>query len=331
MDRPDAEFLGRYKAYYEPDTAFAANARLLQCQWASEKGLRFAERSHEVNGARVVLPPLWNYIDTTHEPSVRAAFLSEQVYEVVQRALAENDKAKGKARKVIRKDRLLGNLLSSQPLAFNLFAELSLDLKRATQVFRQVLDERIDRVTSIQFEHSPGRGDERFTGDHSAMDVFVEYTAGGRRGSIGIEVKYAEHLKDRPASYKRRYTDVAAASGAFTPAALEKLEEMPKSIEQLWRDHLLCLSMVQAMPDTYDEGVFMFLYPHRNAECAVAVTRYGKLLADKSTFKPVHMEDVVKAIADNGAPEFAERFWRRYLAFDEVRDGTAGGEAGGAV
>jgi hypothetical protein len=318
MNRPSEELLDRYNANYKPDTAFAANARLLQCQWASKLGLRFAERSHEVKGARVVLPPLWNYIDTTHEASVRAAFLSEQVHEVVQRTLAENDKAKGKARKVIRKDRLLGNLLSSQPLAFNLFAELSLDLDRATRVFQQVLGKPIDRITSIQFEHSPGRGDVRFTGDHSAMDVFVEYSAGGKRGFVGIEVKYAEHLKDKPATPKDRYVEVALASGAFPPASLEKLKGMPKSIEQIWRDHLLCLSMVQAMPDTYDEGVFMFLYPSLNAECDVAVKRYEKLLGDKSTFKPVHMEDVVKAIAENGGAEFAEQFWKRYLAFDDI-------------
>jgi len=318
MKRPAKEVLEANRANYKTDTAFAANARLLQCKWASAKGLRFAERSHMVNGERVALPPLWNYVDITHEPSVRAVFLSDEVYDVVQRTLAENDKAKGKARKVIRKDRLLGNLLSSQPLAFNLIAELSEDLDRATRVFQQVLGKPVDRVTSITFEHSPGRGDVRFTGDHSAMDVFVEYTVGSKRGFIGIEVKYAEHLKDKPATYKERYTDVAVASGAFTPAALEKLKDMPKSIEQIWRDHLLCLSMVQDSEGTYDEGMFTFLYPSENPECAVAVLRYEKLLADKSSFKAVHMEDLVKAIADTGAAEFAEKFRQRYLAFEAL-------------
>lgn len=315
MKRPANSVLEANQANYKHDTAFSSNARLLQCQWAAGKGLRFAERSHMVQGERVALPPLGNLLDISHEPTVRASFLSEKVYDVVQRTLAENDEAKGKARKVIRKDRLLGNLLSSQPLAFNLFAELSLDLDLATRVFQEVLSKPIDRVTSIQFEHSPGRGDVRFTGDHSAMDVFVEYTVGGKRGFIGIEVKYAEHLKDQPATYKERYMDVAVASGAFTPAALEKLKGMPKSIEQIWRDHLLCLSMLQDSEEPYDEGLFMFLYPSQNPECSVAVVRYEKLLADKSTFKGVHMEDVVQAIADNGGADFAEKFRGRYLAF----------------
>ncbi|MBL7951116.1 MAG: hypothetical protein JNM62_05300 [Flavobacteriales bacterium] len=316
--RPSPELLERYKANYQSDTDFAATARLLQCKWACEHKLQFAERSHIVNGQQVMLPPLWNFIDTAHGPSANAVFLNDRVNEVVRKVLDLNAKAEGKQSKMIKVDRLLGNLLSSQPLAFNLFAELSLDLDRATKVFQQVLGKPIDRVTSIEFEHSPGRGDVRFTGDHSAMDVFVEYTVGKKHGFVGIEVKYAEHLKDAPATYKQRYAEVAVTSGAFTPAGLEELKSMPKSIEQIWRDHLLCLSMVQVMKDKYDECTFMFLYPRLNTECTQAVARYSNLLTDRTTFKPVHMEDLVQAIADNGAAAFATQFTKRYLAFDEL-------------
>lgn len=318
MKRPSPELLERYKANYTPDTAFAAAARLLQCKWASEHNLQFAARTHTVNGEQVALPPLWNFIDTAHAPSANAVFLNERVHQVVRAVLDSNAKAEGKQSKMIKVDRLLGNLLSSQPLAFNLFAELSLDLDRATEVFKAILGRPLDRVSSIEFEHSPGRGDVRFTGDHSAMDVFVEYTAGGKRGFVGIEVKYAENLRDTPATYKPRYTEVAVASGAFTPAGLDELKGMPKSIEQLWRDHLLCLSMMQVLKETYDEGFFMFLYPRQNDECAHAVERYSALLANDATFKPVHMEDLVQAIAKSGAPEFAEQFNKRYLAFDTL-------------
>lgn len=318
MDHPSKELRERFNAYYKADSAFAANARLHQCRWAKGNNLQFAKRSRKVEGQQVPLPALWNYIDIEHEPSAKAAFLNERVHRVVQTVLADNNKAKGKARKMIRVDRLLGNLLSSQPLAFNLFAELSLDLERATQVFRQLMGKPIDRVTSVQFEHSPGRGDVSFTGDHSAMDVFVEYESKGKRGFVGIEVKYAEHLKDDPATYKERYTEVASSSGAFTREGLQELTTMPRSMEQIWRDHLLCLSITQVMKETYDEGYFMFLYPRSNGECVKAVARYQKLLADSSSFMPVQMEDMVQAIAENGDPAFADQFSKRYLAFEEV-------------
>ena len=66
----------------------------------------------------------------------------------------------------------------------------------------------------MRFEHSPGRGDARYTGDRSAFDVFVEHsTPAGARGFIGIEVKYHEGLNDAGSSDKVRYDAMADAMG----------------------------------------------------------------------------------------------------------------------
>lgn len=55
----------------------------------------------------------------------------------------------------------------------------------------------VSAVTSILFEHSPGRGDPAYTGDGSAFDVFLEYcTRSGQTGFLGVEVKYHENAVD---------------------------------------------------------------------------------------------------------------------------------------
>jgi hypothetical protein len=93
-------------------------------------------------------------------------------------------------------------LLSSQPLAFNLFDELKRNGTLATKVFKELYPNlEIERIENIVFEHSPGRKDLKYTGDSSAFDVFIEYSTKSEKLSfLGIEVKYAEHLKDKPTS-----------------------------------------------------------------------------------------------------------------------------------
>ena len=51
--------------------------------------------------------------------------------------------------------RIYDNLLSSQPLCFNLFAELQQDLGLATLVLRDLLGEKVLEVTDLRFEYSP--------------------------------------------------------------------------------------------------------------------------------------------------------------------------------
>jgi hypothetical protein len=79
-------------------------------------------------------------------------------------------------------------------------------------VLRELFPSRIGEVTAVRFEHSPGRGDPRYTGDRSAFDVFVEHaTPSGARGFVGIEVKYHEGLTEAASSHKPRYDALADA------------------------------------------------------------------------------------------------------------------------
>ena len=99
----------------------------------------------------------------------------------------------------IEKDRLFNNLLSSQPMAFNLFCPLRQILKElpevATLVIKAALpDYPIHRVMNIDLEFIPGNYME-LTGDKSAMDAIIEFVdTDGRDGFIAIETKYSENL-----------------------------------------------------------------------------------------------------------------------------------------
>ena len=71
-------------------------------------------------------------------------------------------------------------------------------------------------MTGVRFEWSPGRGDQRYAGNRSAFEVFIEYVGGRGRSFLGIEVKYHEDL-----------TGTRVHSGARYPAIAHKHQVSP--------------------------------------------------------------------------------------------------------
>ena len=178
MERPPKETLERFHSYHKTDTDFAASARLLQSMWRERKKL----------------PPMTigSSIPTELAKQNRANFLTDNIGRLVAEEISN---ARGKGG-LISEPRIWDNLLSSQPLCFNLFGELHYDPELATLFFYTLFPEKVETVTKVRFEHSPGRGNKKYTGDNSAFDVFVDYVCGDKTGFIGIEVKYAESLKE---------------------------------------------------------------------------------------------------------------------------------------
>ena len=87
---------------------------------------------------------------------------------------------------LIKQDRLWGDLLSSQPLCFNLFGELAADLELATKAARAWWPGRVEQVTGVRFEWSPGRRDLRYLGNRTAFDAaFLHGTSAGGCSFIG--------------------------------------------------------------------------------------------------------------------------------------------------
>jgi hypothetical protein len=299
--RPNKEEREKYFVDYPQDTDFSAYARLLQSKWREKMGYPRPESK------------LGNYIETEFAKKSRANFLTEKIRELVTQEVANVKKNGG----LIGEPRIWNNLLSSQPLCFNLFGELSNDeFDLATKLFKKLFPDRIDEVTAIKFEYSPGRGNPKYIGDHSAFDVFIEYNHGRNKGFIGIEVKYAESLKEETKekankNFKEQYATLTNSCGLFKPNSVEFLRQPPLS--QIWRDHLLSVATKQ----DYDEGFFVFLYPSKNHFCQKGIERYKEYLAfeneSQNGFYPRFLEDFIGALTSISDDCWVEELKLRYL------------------
>jgi len=313
MKPSDAIALAKtYHAYERVDGSgdtFRRRARILQSMWREKQGYEAGEHQGRKLGSRLAVP--W-------AEKTLSNYLTETIRSVVRDEVLDAGKSQGK---LYAKPRIFDDLLSSQPLCFNLFGELQRDLELATAVLRDVTQGRVAEVTAIEFEHSPGRGDAEYIGDRSAFDGYVEFVPrGGGRGFIGIEVKYHEDLKGRPSGHKARYDEVADQMGCFRPDCRERLRLMP--LQQIWRDHLLA-GAVRRVKE-FDDGWFVFLYPEGNGHCAKAVEAYRACLTCSDTFADWTLESVLQAIGQHTAAEWVDLFADRYLAFGKIDEACRG-------
>jgi hypothetical protein len=305
MVRPSDDLLASHYVLVPSDNQFQRRARLLQALWREEMSLPIGQHRGRLLGSRLAMPAAKDELSN---------YLTGTIREVVRREVLDSARRKGK---LFGEPRIWNDLLSSQPLCFNLFGELAENTELASSVLRRMTCGRIDRVTRIAFEHSPGRGDPKYTGDRSAFDVFIEYaTSEGLRGFAGIEVKYHEGLGDEPAPHRARYDEIAAAMGCFDAAAFDRLRRKP--IQQVWRDHLLAGSLGLDRERGYADGFFAFLYPRENENCARAVEMYAACLTTETSFAPWTLEGLVAAIEAEGGGAWIRTFARRYLWFERV-------------
>jgi len=291
-------------AYVESDgPGFRRAARTLQSLWRDCSGLPIGEHRGRPLGSR--LP-----IDIAQRELVN--FLTPGIRRVVREELAAATDSQ-----LFAKPRIYNDLLSSQPLCFNLFGELKLDLPLATSVLAGFCPDLIAKVTDIRFEYSPGRSSDRFTGDRSAFDVFVEYDAVARgRGFLGIEVKYHENLQEPAAAHRPRYDEIAARMGCFNTDRLPNLRRAP--LQQFWRDHLLSGSMIDESELGYTAGKFVVLYPAANCYCRSAVQKYRECLSNLETFDAWTLEEFVGILALSTSDAWVEEFRKRYLDFNQL-------------
>lgn len=247
-----------------------------------------------------------------------ANYLTHTIRTVVRAELGDTSKEG----RLFAMPRIYNDLLSSQPLCFNLFGELQADLALATSFFQVLQPEVVREVTGIQFEYSPGRGDPRLTGDKSAFDVFVEYEdLYGGLSFFGIEVKYHENLLGAPAKHRKRYDEIAKMMGCFRVEALDQLRHAP--LQQIWRDHLLAGVVKETLG--YEHGLFVFLYPAGNTHCAAAITEYQNALMDTASFAAWTLEQMTAALRACTNASWVNAFHERYLDFKSVESAALKG------
>ena len=123
-------------------------------------------------------------------------------------------RVEGKRRnETIDEYRLFNNLLSSQPMAFNLFCPLIQTLQDGkeeltTKIVQSIFpDFNIDKVTKVKLEYLHTKI-ENYLNDRTAMDAIIRYTdTEGLSCFIAIETKYTDVLGTNSATHTDKQTD----------------------------------------------------------------------------------------------------------------------------
>ena len=199
------------------------------------------------------------------------------------------------------------------PMCFNLFGACWADHHRATTALTAIWPDLPGTVENVRFEWSPGRLDPRLLNNKSAFDVasILDHPDGGRC-VVGVETKYHEHANEetRPREDRLdRYLEVTEASGIFATGAVDEL--IGTDLQQIWLDHLLVPSMLQAPGEGWAWGRFVLVAPARNPSFSNAATRYLACLTDDTTFAVATIEDLLAAGVLSTARR--EAFSDRYL------------------
>ncbi|MGH9039923.1 MAG: PGN_0703 family putative restriction endonuclease [Acidimicrobiia bacterium] len=206
---------------------------------------------------------------------------------------------------LVKQDRLLHNLLSSQPMCFNLFAALD-DLQLLTAL-RQVFGLSPTAVKKPRFEWAPDPEEDFRSG--AAFDCFIAYDTANGPGFLGIETKYAENLsRQKPSTEPEKYVRRTERPGSgFKPGAAGRLAR--PITYQLWYNTILAQSLRRQ--GDWAEGIVAMVAgrddPH--AEGATQALR-AELEEPDSMVRHATIEAIVESV---GECAWADHFRRRYL------------------
>lgn len=172
------------------------------------------------------------------------------------------------------------NLLSSQPMAFNLFGPLHNDPELAATLLDPLLPGGV-AVASVDVEWAPPR--KSHLQDATSFDVAAHYTrADGQAAIAGIETKLTEPFSQKAYGlddhHTDRYRQVARQSDVWRDPDDPDLTD--KRWNQVWRNQLLVESMRQRQPELLGCEVVVH-HPH-DERCVNNVERYSELLNDAS-------------------------------------------------
>ncbi len=236
-------------------------------------------------------------------------FLSPTIYEIALRRLADS---KG----VVERFRLLHNMLSSQPLCFNLFGELAADHALAQRLLDGLAGLDVAEVLEVKIEYAPEPASE-YLDDCTAFDAFVDYRRrDGAQAFLGVETKltepFSEQHYDRP-TY-RRWMD--SPRSPFRTDAHDKVDDVRHN--QLWRDHLLAVALRDHASSPYQHATLMLVRHPQDQACARVVDGYRRLLTTRDdSFIDMPLDRLVSAwraaLGDGSREEWLDALDKRYL------------------
>ena len=319
-----------YGEEYNGDSRFVADCRKLQSIYRVEIDEEIRPYTDRYGNVHYY----GNYISNGENPKEGCwkNFLTGYAFDYAKKRVNPENK---KPYETIESDRLFNNLLSSQPMAFNLFCPLQQMLKESSKIATKVIKAAlpnypIHKVTEVELEFIPKEYKE-LTGDKSAMDAIIRFEdEHGKNGFIAIETKYSENLgtnvaydRDENGNKTPRKQSLKAVQelNCFKSDVENRIISCGIRLTQIYRNFLLSVmyghkegllsySIIlapQAHPSTDNE--FKSLYNELKEEYRTKINN-------------IHLEDFVNAIIHNCPNEYRmafERFYDRYLNFDKLK------------
>jgi hypothetical protein len=300
------------------DNLFTAKARKLQSLWRVQNGLEIGigpeSNSIDKNGQ----PTYYGNMIKDGESNGRNFFYPETFAYAQWRVRTRLPK------ETIDDYRLFNNLMSSMPMAFNLFHPLMMLHSQNPAAVDKMMhnafpDLPIYKIKEIGLEYIP-TPIEHYTNDKSAMDAFITfYDKEGREHIIAIETKYTDSLGTNKAKDNTLKIQFAIESGLFTEEGISQIET---NCTQIYRNFLLVekFRVLNRLKDSYSIILAPKDHPSTDKEIN-SLKQFLKPEYKELKIKKYSLEafiEVLKANCPATSLDWLEWFQDRYLYFKKV-------------
>ena len=299
---------------HKGDSKFVAKCRLLQSIYRVEIG---EDEGYIQRGSKRYF--YGNYIMNGDKTGKN--FLEDYIFDYAKERVNNR-----KHYETINEERLFNNLLSSQPMAFNLFCPLikmlEEDESSTTDILRAALpDYNINKVTKIDLEFIPDNFKE-LTNDRTAMDAIIEFTDNdGIPSFIAIETKYSENLGVNEASDKGKTKAIETIKSLriFQSEIENRITSKEVALTQIYRNFLL--SETYGI-DQNKKAYSIVLAPKENLTTANEVNSLKNELKEEYKYKisSVYLKDFVLKLIEKSQGKYQatfRAFYDRYLNFEK--------------
>jgi hypothetical protein len=249
-------------------------------------------------------------------------FVNDFAFREAKRRVAKREK-----NETFDEYRLFNNLLSSQPMAFNLFCPFKEMMengkeKEVSSIFQAIFpDKGIDKVENVELEYLH-TDIENYLNDRTAMDVIIRYMdTEGKKSFIAIETKYTDVLGTNSASNTMLHKQWIKRLSEFKKESENELLNDKKPISQIYRNFLLteCYGVLEGANRYYS----VILAPAQHPTTLSEVNSLKDELKPEYRYKitSVTLEDFIEKTLEfcpqNEKAPFIY-FKNRYLDFSKI-------------
>jgi hypothetical protein len=300
------------------DNPFTAKARKLQSVWRVQNGLEIGIGPKEKSLDQNEEPTYYGNMIKDGESNGRNFFYPETFAYAQWRVRTRLPK------ETIDDYRLFNNLMSSMPMAFNLFHPLMMLHAQNPAAVDKMMQNAfpklpIYKIKEIGLEYIP-TPIQLYTNDKSAMDAFIRFNdKDGGEHLIAIETKYTDSLGTNKAKDDTLKIQFAIESGLFIP---EGITHIKTNCTQIYRNFLLTekFRVVNGLKDSYSIILAPENHPSTDKEIA-SLNVYLKEEYKDLKLNKFSLESFVEKLKENCPVEYMdwlEWFEDRYLSFGKL-------------